>query len=77
MGTDFDPVKAMREEIAGLSDVSRVMLLREREAEKRMAEAESEYTALTKINGFMRIMLDTARAKLRALEDEAERTGPQ
>jgi hypothetical protein len=71
--TDFDPIKAMQEEIAGLTDVHRVISMRAREAEQKLAEAEIDHDSLAKLSAFTLGMLDTARGKLKMLQDEIER----
>jgi hypothetical protein len=71
--TDFDPIKAKREEVAGLVDVHRVISMRAREAEQRLAEAESDHDSLAKLGAFVAGLLSEAQAKLRAMQDEADR----
>lgn len=71
--TDFDPIKAKREEIAGLLDVNRVITTRAREAEQKLAEAEADHDSLAKLSAFVAGLLNDARKKLRALEDAAEK----
>lgn len=71
--TDFDPVRAQREILAGLADVHRVILSRSREAERQFAEAEANAGALMKIERFAAQQVTEARAKLKALEEAAER----
>jgi hypothetical protein len=71
--TDFDPIKAQREEVAGLADVHRVIATRAREAEQRLAEAEADHDSFVKLSAFVVGLLDEAKAKLRALQDDADR----
>ena len=73
MAADFDPVKAMREEVAGLRDVHALILTRAREAERKMAEAEIDFRALSKMEAYTKQTLAEAHAKLRALQDAAEK----
>ena len=67
--TDFDPIKAAQEEISGLVDVHRVILSRARHAERVAGEAEAEAAALKKTEGFMSVLLENARLKLKALTE--------
>jgi hypothetical protein len=69
--SDFDPMKAQRELVNGLADMHKIVINRARDAEKLMAEAEIEHAVLIKISAFSRTLLEEARAKLKALEDEA------
>ena len=70
--TDFDPVRAMREEVAGLLDLHKLIVTHARDTERKLAEAESDHNAFLKLEAFTRGVLDTARAKLRALEAKAD-----
>jgi len=74
--TDFDPIRAQREIVTGLMDVHNVIRARARNAERAIAEAEAEANALMKIERFAGQAVDDARAKLKALEQEAERAAP-
>lgn len=71
--TDFDPLRAQREIVAGLADVHKVVSTRARDAQRALAEAEAEAGALMKIERFAAQAADEAWAKLKALETEAER----
>jgi hypothetical protein len=66
----FDPLKAAREELAGLSDIARVLAQHERQAEENMAKAEQELNALRKITGYVRISADTIKQRIAELEKE-------
>ena len=50
--TQFDPKKALSEEIAGLSDVVKVLTVQRRSVEDRMTQAEAEMNALLKLESF-------------------------
>lgn len=69
--SSFDPIRAAREELSGLADVSRVLAQRERACEEMMARAESELNAVRKITGYVRISVDTIRQRIAELEQEA------
>ena len=73
MATEFDPIKALREEIAGLAEVHRVILARTHESERQLAEEEANHNAFLKMEAFMKDILAGKRAQLKALEDEQER----
>jgi hypothetical protein len=64
----FDPIKAAREELAGLGEVGRVLSQRERACEEAMAKAESELNAIRKITGYVRLSVDTIRQRIDQLE---------
>lgn len=72
--TDFDPLRAQREIVAGAEDVRRVVSTMSRDASRVAAEAEANANALMKIERFAAQAVDDARAKLKALEQEAEAT---
>ncbi len=65
--TPFDGMRALREEIAGLNDVRSAMLIRERAAQRQMAESEIEYQALAKLRGFVDAELARKREALASL----------
>lgn len=66
--TTFDPLKAAREELAGLADVMRALTRRENACEEAMAAAETELNAVRKITGYVRISIDTLRQRITELE---------
>jgi len=70
--TEFDPIKALREELAGLASVQTVVTRCENAAEEAMGLAEVELNAIRKICGFVRIAIEERRTKLRQLEETAE-----
>ena len=70
--SDFDPIKALREEISGIADVHKIIQQRTRSSEAAMAEAEADHNAALKLDAFLTGMLTQMRAKLRALEEAAE-----
>lgn len=67
--TPHDPIKALREEIQGLSDVKNTLLHRERSLVKAYSELEVELTTVQKLRGFADAELDRKRAVLRELEN--------
>jgi t-SNARE complex subunit (syntaxin) len=69
--TPFDPIRAQREVIAGLVEVHKVIKTRDREAERRLAEAEADHNALAKIERFIADLIMEAREKLEDLEEVA------
>jgi len=64
----FDPLKAAREELAGLNDILRVLMQRERRCEELMSEAENELNAVRKIIGYVRIGQDKLKECIKELE---------
>jgi hypothetical protein len=71
--TEFDPVKAAAEELAGLVDVHKVLITRSRETERQLAEIEAEHNAMVKMERFTADLVDKQRARHQRLVDEAER----
>lgn len=70
MSGEFDPVKAQREQVLGLADVHKVIHMRARDAEQRMAEAEADYNSLLKLEAFTKDLLAKGHKELQRLEDE-------
>jgi len=68
--TEFDAAKAVKEELAGLADVMRIMRQRERAAEEAMAVVETELNAIRKLRGFCEIEISRLRSRLTALEEK-------
>jgi hypothetical protein len=66
--TEFDPIKALREELAGLNDVLVTIAQRERQCQAEIAAAETELNAVRKLVGYVRIAIDERRAELHRLE---------
>lgn len=69
---DYDPIRALREEISGLADVHKIVQSRTRRSEAAMAEAEAEHNASLKMDAFLSGILDGMRERLKKLETEAE-----
>ncbi|HWP88352.1 MAG TPA: hypothetical protein VNM70_10765 [Burkholderiales bacterium] len=70
--SDFDPIKALKEEITGMSDVANVIAAQARESEATLAEAEAKHSALVKMDAFMKDGLRQMREKLQAMETALE-----
>jgi hypothetical protein len=70
MAASFDPAKAVREELAGLTDVMISVRQRERTCEAAIAAAETELNAVRKLVGFVRIEIEKRREQLHKLEQE-------
>ncbi len=68
--TEFDPVKALREEIHGLSDIRSVLLAQERRAEEDIGIAEAKRNAMCKLRAFADAELAIKREKLDRLMEE-------
>lgn len=64
----FDPLKAAREELAGLADVLKAIRRRENAAEAIISEAENELNAIRKIRGFCQIQIELTGKKIAELE---------
>jgi hypothetical protein len=68
--SEFDPIKAIREEITGLVEVSKAITIRERHAEEQLGQAEIELNALRKLGGFAKAELERKREVLRRLTEQ-------
>lgn len=66
----FDPIKALKEEIAGLVDTRLIVLRRERELTAKYGELGVEMNAIVKIRGFADAELERKRTVLKQLEDQ-------
>jgi hypothetical protein len=65
--TEFDPLKAQRELVAGLRDMHNLIRSRSREAQGKLAEAEANANALMKMERFAEQCLEEQTMKLRSL----------
>lgn len=69
--TDFDPLRACREELIGLNDIMVTLTRRENAAEEAMGQAEVELNAIRKLRGFCQTIIDALRAKIVKLEADS------
>jgi hypothetical protein len=69
--SDFDPIRALREEIAGLADIHKVIAVAAREAGAQLGDVEARHNSLLKLDTFLVGLLKEYRARLKALEDAA------
>jgi hypothetical protein len=68
--TEFDAARAVREQLAGLADIMRIIRQREQAAEEAMSAAENELNAIRKLRGFCEIEIGRLRSRLAALETQ-------
>jgi chromosome segregation ATPase len=68
--TDFDPIKAAREELSGLHDVLTAMRRGENQAEQAMARAESDLNAIRKLRGYAQLEIERLQARIASMEAE-------
>jgi hypothetical protein len=73
MPTEFDPIKALQEELAGLVTVAASIKRREMAAEEAMARAEIELNDVRKVSGYLKIEMDRKRIVLRELQEAKDR----
>lgn len=71
--TNFDPLHAQREIVAGAVDLHRVVQTQAREAQRKFVEAEAASNAMLKLERFAADVLERERQKLNALMEEQER----
>ncbi len=67
--SQFDGVKALKEEIQGLVDVRIALVKRERDLAAKYGELETEYNAMVKLRGFADAELERKRRVLQQLEE--------
>lgn len=67
--TDFDPIKAIREEIRGLTEIKASLSRRERNLQMQYTELEIEVNAVTLLRGFADAEIERKRKVLKALEE--------
>jgi t-SNARE complex subunit (syntaxin) len=70
--SEFDPISAAAERLAGLQQIHKLVFHRSREAERVFGEAEANHNDLLKMEAFIREMVDTAHANLAKLKADAE-----
>ena len=70
---EFDPIKALQEELAGLVTVAASIKRREMAAEEAMARAEIELNDVRKVSGYLKIEMDRKRIVLRELQEAKDR----
>jgi len=70
--SDFDAVKAYREEVESVAGLVRTFERLKAEAAERLAHAEDTHNDVLKSEAFMRHCLEVMRERLRAMESEAE-----
>lgn len=68
--TEFDAKRAIREEIASLTDIIVAISRRERYLEQQLAEMEVQHGAVAKLRGFASAELERKREVLRRLEEQ-------
>lgn len=65
---EFDPIRALREEISGLADIRGTLVRRQQELSIRYGELEIELNMVQKLRGFADVILNEKREALRKLE---------
>jgi hypothetical protein len=70
--SDFDPIKAQKEVLAGALKVHNIIVQQGVEAERKLTEAEARMNALRQLHTFSESIVSGERSKLRKLEQEAE-----
>lgn len=73
--SDFDPLRAQRDIVAGALDVLKVVQQEATEAEQQFSEAEARLNAMRKVLAFAKETVERERLVLRQLEQEAEGDG--
>ena len=71
--TEFDPIKAAREELVSLNDVLTTMRRGENQAEQAMARAESDLNAIRKLRGYAQIAIEYLQTRIASMEAEKDK----
>lgn len=66
--SEFDPLKAAREELTGYIEVARSFQNLENAAEEAMGKAEKQLNDVRKVQGFVRIAIEQCRQRVAVLE---------
>ena len=72
---EFDPIRALKEEIMGLAGVQKTIRAMESNAEMELGEAEAKLNAVRQLSGFCSSELMRKRKVLLQLETEKEQKG--
>ena len=72
MSPPFDALKALREELSGLSEVQIALHKRQMAAEGVMAQAEDELNAIRKLRGYCELQMEEKRKQIQMLELERQ-----
>lgn len=70
--TEFDAIKAIREEIVGLSEIRSALVKRETNLQRQYGEIEVEYNMVMRLRGFADAELNRKRGVLRLMESGDE-----
>jgi len=71
--SEFDPVKALKEELEALAGVMNTVGAARRDAEHRMGIAEAQLNAYAKMEGWLKIQRESLMKRKDALEEEIKR----
>lgn len=67
--SEFDPIKALKEEIVGVVDIAATLGHRERHLEQKYGELEVELNTVKKLRGFAAAEIVRKRDVLKQLEE--------
>lgn len=68
--SDFEPIRALKEEISGLADIKTSLVKRERQLSAQHGELEIELNTIIKLRGFADAEIARKREVLRQLEKQ-------
>jgi len=60
-------MRAAKDELEAIAEIRKVIMIKRRDAQARLGEAEAELNHYAKLDGFARILLDEARERLEKL----------
>ena len=75
--SDYNPIKALNEEIAGLSNILVTLTAETRHAEMRAAETAQHYDNMVKLEAFAKSEIARKRRVLQQLQEEASKSNGQ
>lgn len=67
--SDFDPIRAIKEELSGLIEIKTALVKQERNLQFKYGELEVELNSVTLLRGFADAELDRKRKVLKMLEE--------
>ena len=77
MSAEYNPIKALSEEIAGLNNILTTLTAETRQAEMKAAETAQHYDNMVKLEAFAKSEIARKRRVLQQLQEEASKSNGQ